>query len=112
MYSFGFTWKKMEKASDIKKSDYDIVSDLVVKKGGTITHIYFEYDKQQHRLHAHGIVDFPKKNVYFKSLVVKGFTSHYELIYNRDVWIKYITKDQQLMQKCLFDIHCTKEPQE
>lgn len=111
MFSFGFTWKKTEGKAEVKESDYDILRDLVAKKAGTITHIYYEYDKQN-RLHAHGIADFPNKNVYKKALQWKGYHTNYELIYNRDVWIKYITKDQHLKLKCLFDIYCTTEPQE
>lgn len=91
--SYGFTVK--DNRQDV--TDYKSFFDNVKNNGCKVTCSYNEYDSAN-RLHVHGIIQIPK-GFYRKRLCLQGLHIKLEELYDPEGWIRYIRKDQKVLQE-------------
>lgn len=104
---YGFTYKLNTKQNPVE-SDYDVILKLLRSKGDVTDFVYETRTKngKNTALHIHGVIDFNRKNPYFKTLIPKGFHSHFEEIYDSKTWLRYINKNvKQLEDELPTDCH-------
>jgi len=91
---YGFTYK-LNNNPNPTKADYEPVLKLLRSKGEITDFVYEDKTKagKPTALHIHGVIDFNRKNPYFKKLIPKGFHAHFEQIYDSKHWIGYINKN-------------------
>lgn len=106
---FGFTVKVLGKEGvHAVPSDYQKVWDHWEKMGATIVFKNGE-DDPRGVLHYHGIFSLPA-GFYRKKLAIPGFHQHYDVLRNRNDWVKYCFKNPAIPQpkklpvKCLFKV--------
>lgn len=99
--TFAFTYKKNYKKNEqMYDSDYDIVLNHI-RSYGILTNHFFERTGKNTQLHIHGTALLPKK-VRYTTLVIKGYHSKWEEIYDLVGWTRYIKKDQKLNEHVNF----------
>lgn len=91
---YGFTYK-LNTNPHPTEADYDPILKLLRSKGEVTDFVYETRTKQGKKcaLHIHGVIDFNRKNPYFKTLIPKGYHAHFEEIYDSKGWIGYINKN-------------------
>jgi len=92
---YGFTYKLNIKKNPTEE-DYEPILRLLRSKGEVTDFVYETKTKRglPTALHIHGVVDFNRKNPYFKSMCPKGYHAHFEEIYDSKNWLGYINKNR------------------
>lgn len=84
------TYKKLTGAPT--QSDYDACYDLIRRRGGEFVQDVYETDAKG-RLHVHYIVNFNRRNPYFRNMVIPDYSMKSILIYDIDTLMhKYLRK--------------------
>lgn len=88
--AFAYTVKKLG-TTEVASADYDPFFDKLNSYSIKVEYKVPEADSKG-KLHYHGII-YLKKGFFRKRIMVKGFHVKLVELYNRDGWIKYISKD-------------------
>jgi len=101
MESFALTVRKQAKVTEqVTEADFD---PIIKRMGKKLMRYVFENDKTKDHKHLHGIVELPK-GYFHGHLMIRGFHTHFEPIFNLEGWVKYMEKDSELRNKTSFDL--------
>jgi hypothetical protein len=86
---YAFTVKRIFKPKEVTDSDY---LDIMAKWSHFGLIKCYEFEKDSHGiLHIHGII-LLRKGFYRKKLVIKGYSTRLDELYDETGWMRYIGK--------------------
>lgn len=90
--AYGFTLRKTSNVHNTTRQTYADRFGYFKELGCKVVDITFE---ETAGLHCHGIIEIPT-SLSIKRLRCRGWNFKYEIIYDKDGWIRYMYKDQEL----------------